>query len=158
MSDEKPKKRRWLPILLGVSLALNLVVVGVIAGAALRFHGDERMRHTPGFGPVLYRALPEEDRKALRSQLRREHREGSKEREEDFGALTEALRAVPFDTTSVQALMDQQAEGRAAAHMALNRAWLDRVSRMTDDERREYADRIEEVIEHGKRHKRDRDQ
>ncbi|KUJ76752.1 hypothetical protein AVO45_09590 [Ruegeria marisrubri] len=157
MSDEKPKKRRWVPILLGVSLALNLVVVGVIVGAALRFHGGERVRHTPGFGPVLYRALPEEDRQALRSRLHREHGEGSKEHEEDFRALTEALRAVPFDAGSVQALIDQQADERAAAHLALNRAWLDRVSRMTDDERREYADRIEEVIERGKHRKRYRD-
>ena len=151
MNEKKFKKRRWLPILLGVSLALNLLVVGVIVGTVLRFRGGDGMRHAPSFGPALYRALPEEDRKALRARLRHDHEEGSRKRQEDFKALANALRAVPFDSGAVETLIDEQAEARAAGHMALNQAWLDRVSRMTDAERADYADRLEEVIERGKR-------
>ncbi|TMV08011.1 periplasmic heavy metal sensor [Ruegeria sediminis] len=160
MSEEKPKTRRWLPILLGLSLALNLLVVGVVLGTAMRFRGGEGMRHAPSFGPVLYRALPEEDRKALRGQLRRDHEASSHERREDFEALADALRAVPFDPDAVQVLIGAQAAHRAETHMALNRAWLERVSAMSDAQRAAYAERVEEAVERGKRYKgykRDRD-
>ncbi|MEX0320218.1 MULTISPECIES: periplasmic heavy metal sensor [unclassified Ruegeria] len=155
MSDANPKKRRWPRILLGVSLALNLLVIGLVAGTVLRFRGDGR--HPPAFGPALYRALPDADRKALHGELRGRHDGGSKSRGEDFRALAEALRAVPFEPGAVEAVIEAQAQARAEVHKSLNQAWLARVSDMSDTERADYADRLEEVVRKGDRRRRHRD-
>lgn len=155
MSEISKPKRRWMPILLTVSLALNLLVVGVVLGTALRFRGGEHAKTPPGFGPALYRALPGADRKALRGELSYLHKKGSNTRKQDFEALSQALRTVPFDPDAVQVLLAQQAQSTADLQQALQEQWLSRVIEMSDDERIAYADRLQEVVERGPhRHKK----
>lgn len=153
-ADPKPT-RRWMPIVLVASLALNLLIVGLAAGTVLRLKGGDHAKAPPGFGPALYRALPKEDRRAMRGELSGLHKKGSKHRKQDFQALSQALRVVPFDPASVAALLQQQALATADLQAALQVQWLTRVTEMTDDERKVYADRLEEVVERGPRgHKR----
>ena len=103
----------------------------------------------------LYRALPKEDRKALRGELSDRHKQGSKLRAQDFAALSDALRATPFDPAAVQVLLQQQAQAMADLQYALQDEWLDRVSEMSDTERQAYASRLEEVVRRKPhRHKR----
>ncbi|WP_170400310.1 periplasmic heavy metal sensor [Ruegeria arenilitoris] len=155
MSDNAKPKRRWVTVLLTVSLALNLLVVGVALGTVYRIKGGDRGKPPPGFGPAIYRALPKEDRKALRGELSERHVKGAKLRSQDFAALEAALRAEPFDPMVVQALLQQQAQAMADLQGALQKEWLDRVTAMTDAERQVYADRLQEVVQH-KRHGRKR--
>ncbi|WP_170325654.1 periplasmic heavy metal sensor [Ruegeria arenilitoris] len=156
MSDNTKPKRRWVTVLLAVSLALNLLVVGVALGTVYRVKGGDRGKPPPGFGPAIYRALPKEDRKALRGELSERHVKGAKLRAQDFAALEAALRAEPFDPTVVQALLQQQAQSMAELQGALQKEWLDRITAMTDAERQIYADRLQEVVQrkrHGRKHK-----
>ena len=99
----------WMRILLGVSLALNLAVVGLAVGASLRLIG-------PGgppphsFGGALIRAMPAEDRKAIGRQARAHiGRSGHKA---DSAQLIAALRATPYDQSVVVELLEAQAAGR----------------------------------------------
>ena len=60
---------RAVRIALAVSVALNLAVVGVVAGAALKHGGSgHEMERDSGFGPFS-EALSREDRRALRGQI-----------------------------------------------------------------------------------------
>lgn len=148
MSDEVKRPRRWMSVVLILSLGLNLLIAGLALGAMLRFHG-EAGDVPPGFGPALFRALPDTDRKALRGELADRHRFGSDRRAEDFQALDQALRAVPFDQTAVQELLESQVQTNVEIQKALQQRWLERVAYMTDAERKAYADRLKDVI---KRH------
>lgn len=146
MSDNAKPKRRWVTVLLTVSLALNLLVAGVALGTAYRVKGGDHGKTPPGFGPALYRALPKEDRKALRTELQERHLQGARLRGQDFAALEAALRADPFDPEVVEVLLRQQAQSMAELQAALQVEWLDRITSMTVAERQDYADRLQEVI------------
>lgn len=151
MSTDPKPKRRWMPVVLAVSLALNLLVVGMAVGTMLRLKGGEHAKAPPGFGPALYRALPKEDRKALRGELFSKHSKGSKGRARDFETLSTALRTVPFDPETVAQLLQQQAQATADLQAALQVQWLARVTAMSDEERQFYAARLEEVVDRGPR-------
>ena len=133
------------------SLALNLLIVGVALGTVLRVKGGDHVKSPPGFGSALYRALPKDERKALRGELFDQHKKGAKTRSQDFAALSAALRTSPFDPAAVQVLLDQQAQSMADLQSALQQEWLARVTAMSDEERLVYAERLEEVIKRGPR-------
>ena len=141
---------RWVKITLVVSLALNLLVVGGVAGAALsggkwRDHGQHRM--APVGGP-LTRALTETDRRAI-GQAMREARRGEPNHREihraAFNGLLDDLRAIPFERDAAEARLREirtVVEGKLTLGQTL---LLDRLEQMTDAERAAYADRLEEV-------------
>lgn len=149
MSDNPAPKRKWMPVLLIASLALNLLIAGVVLGTALRFKGSDRAAIPPGFGPALYYALPKSDRKSLKGELSDLRGKGSHRRKQDFGALSQALRAVPFDPTAVEDLLEKQAQATAELQTALHQQWLAQVTQMSAEERVKYADRLEEVVRRG---------
>ncbi|MDX1742107.1 MAG: periplasmic heavy metal sensor [Ruegeria sp.] len=153
MSDQAKPKRRWVTVLLSVSLALNLLVAGVALGTVYRVKGGEPDKAPPGFGPALYRALPKEERKALRGELSERHIRDAKMRSQGFAALQTALRAEPFDPVPVNTLLNQQAQAMAELQSALQEEWLERITAMTGTERKAYADRLQQVIKR-KTHRR----
>lgn len=157
MSAETKPKRRWMPIVLVISLALNLLVVGMAAGTAWRLKGSDHAKAPPGFGPALYRALPKGERNAMWRELSALHRKGAKERAEDFAAMSQALRAVPFDPAAVEVLLQQQTRSMVEIQDELKTRWLERVTAMSDAERQKYADRLQEVVARGHKGKKDRD-
>lgn len=153
MNDENkpPKTRLWVRVLLGVSLALNLLVLGLIGGAMLRFGGPDGMRAPPrSVGAALFRELPREDRRALRAGAGESHDQRHVRLKADAKALGAALRATPFDAGAMEALLEGHAKTRAESHMSLQRAWLDRVIAMSNAERQAYADRLERTLNRSK--------
>ncbi len=154
--DPKPR-RRWMPIVLAISLGLNLLIVGLALGTVMRLQRGDHAKAPPGFGPALYRALSKEDRRAMRSELYALHRDGSNDRLRDFRGISRALREVPFDPAVVEGLLQQQAQSTANLQADLQAQWLSRVIDMTDGERQAYADRLQEVVERGPRGPKKRD-
>nr|WP_321254030.1 periplasmic heavy metal sensor [uncultured Ruegeria sp.] len=150
MSETPKPKRRWMPILLAASLALNLLIVGVALGTFMRVKGSDHAKAPPGFGSALYRALPKSERTAMRSDLSGLRKEGSRHRSKDFAVLSQALRTVPFDPAAVEVLLTQQARASAELQGALQGQWLARVIAMSDAERALYADRLDEVTKRGR--------
>lgn len=147
-----PRMRPWLRVLLGVSLAANLVVAGLAVGAAIRMGGPEGARQPVPLGAMLYRELPRADRRALRDDRLGSRAERAARRREDAAELDAALRAVPFDLARVEAFVSEQAARHDDLEQAMRGAWLRRVAGMSDAERAAYADRLSAAMTHHARH------
>lgn len=159
MSDLTPspaaaaKPSRKLRIALAVSLALNLAVIGMVAGAMLR-EGHDFRRSMPrdlGFGPFA-EALRPEDRKALRDGLiarAPEIRDARRQMRADTQALLGVLRADPFDPAGLHGLMEAQ-HNRLSTQLKLGQELLeDFLAAMPPEERRAFVERLEAGLRHG---------
>lgn len=166
--------RRWALV---VSLAVNLLVVGAVAGLWLS-HGRDHDRFTRadrggGFG-MYVRALSPEDRAALREAYRagrqEENADGAAQgaaaardwradRRADQADLLAALRAEPFQPAAVAAVFDRHIAAMSAG-MARGRAlMLARIEAMAAPERAAFADRLEQMMSRaGHKGWRDRDE
>ena len=146
--------RGWVKIVLALSLAMNLAVVGVVSGAWLRHGGPPRGEpRDMGLGPIGD-AMTKEDRKALRDAFLAKYpdmKAGLATLRADFDALKAALRASPFDPAALEAAMGIIANrnaDRLQTGQALIAAYL--VS-MTDAERAAFADRLDQALERGEK-------
>ncbi len=144
---KQPGRFRWSRLLLAVSLALNLLVFGAVAGAFLRH--DREARTAPlqdlGFGP-FGAALSNAERDRLSERLSGRSEDLRANREEirqDFAAMLRALRAEPFAPADLRAALDRQRD-RLAERQAIGQAvLLERIEAMDVEERRAFADRME---------------
>lgn len=146
--SRKGRGFRWA---LGISLALNLIFVGVFAGAALRHMGDSGKGPGPqmqSFGAPMSRALPPDARRALRRQLRKELAGvlSRRERQALYGQILTALRADPFDATDVSSLFAVQRDVAGQVQDRAQEVWLEIVSGMSVEDRRLVADRLQEAL------------
>ncbi|MCV3271213.1 periplasmic heavy metal sensor [Roseobacter sinensis] len=162
MQDTTPPKGsapRWIKIVLGLSLAFNFAVIGLIGGAVLR-HGDGKIAaaRSSGFGayglPYMI-ALPRDDRRAVRRAVRSGVGVPDREaRRALYRDVLATLRATPFDPSALAGAMSRQAETTIAVQKAAQGAWLEVVSDMSDAERSAYADAVEEVLRRGPKTRR----
>lgn len=137
--------RRWLLI---ASLTLNLLVVGVVAGTALRHAGGEggpEAGRALGFGPWS-RGLSHEDHQALRRAFEasgQDFRAAWREERADRAALILALQAEPFDPAALDAIAARM-HARSIARMDLGQQLIrDHVVAMTPQARRAFAERMQ---------------
>lgn len=145
---------RRLKIALALSLALNLCVAGVVAGAWLRDGPPHGGGKDYGLGP-LSEALTRDDRKAMREIFVERHpdiREDRREAKAEFGVVVAALRAVPFDPVALDAAL----AGVAARNQSLldtgRELVAERLKSLSPAERLAFADRLEDRLSrHGKR-------
>jgi len=140
------KNMRWKGVVLFVSLAINFLVVGLIVGALLAGpHGHDRTAlRGLGYAPFV-RALPTEDRAALREALARDADSFQHNRAElqvQFEALLAALRRNPFDAGEVERLFAEQ-RGRILERQRLAQNYLlERIAAMAPQDRAAYADAL----------------
>ncbi|MFT7596282.1 MAG: putative membrane protein, partial [Paracoccaceae bacterium] len=131
------------------SLALNLLVLGLVTGAFLRFGGPDGMRPPPRtIGAMLFRELSREDRRALRDDAKSAHDKRPLRRRAQIQAVGAALRQSPFDAIVLADLLAGQEAQHTAFNAAVHQAWMKRVSGMSDAERLAYADRLEKALTH----------
>lgn len=149
MNDTSGRPRNWLRIVLGVSLALNLLVVGLIVGAIVRFGDMDGHRSLPhSMGAAMFRELPREDRQALR-QIAGDHPIRSQQlRAEEARLIADALQTNPFDRDAVQSVLDAQTQHRVSWQNSAQMAWLDQVSQMSTAVRSRYAERLYDSMTH----------
>lgn len=152
----KPKApNRGLRIALAVSVALNLGILGMMAGAWFNHvgpggrSGDFR---DLGFGPFT-EALSHDDRAALRKAFiakmpdMREARRAMRQTQQD---LLAALRADPFDRARLETVLAIQSD-RSASQLAMGQSLLkDLLVQMTPEARHSFADRLEERLSRGR--------
>lgn len=144
--QQPPRTARWVRVLLALSLALNLLVLGAVGGALTmrgKWQGHARVAGFSG-GP-LTRALVPEDRRRIGQEIRAAYDTGALprvDRAAALEALVADLRAVPFDPQAVAAELDDR-QIRLEAHFRMaQRLLLDRLTQMTDAERAAFADRL----------------
>ncbi len=150
------KPRPWGRVVLVISLGLNLLVAGLVAGAMLNGHRDRDGRpelRDLGFGPFVS-ALPREARPALAEALRRQEgslRERRTAMRAGFDALLDALRAEPYDHDAVTAIMLAQQEEIFASQRLGRGLLLDYIEQMTPAARIAFADELRRGLRHWKR-------
>ncbi|MEL7099989.1 MAG: periplasmic heavy metal sensor [Pseudomonadota bacterium] len=155
MSDaSKRRTPAWVRVLLALSLGLNLAVVGLVVGIAVRFGGGPPPRAAVDFALPYVRSLDPGDRRAIFRTVRQDLTDAPTSRaarRAAYDSVVEALRAQPFDRDALEELVGGQADAAQRMQRAAQAAWLDTVSAMSDAERAAYADRVaEQVARRGK--------
>ncbi|MEE4187658.1 MAG: periplasmic heavy metal sensor [Roseobacter sp.] len=150
----KAKRFPWLKIALAGSLALNLLIVGFLAGSAARQmgNGGALSARSPGlgaFGAPYMIALPQDNRRDVLRALRETRGEAlpdRRARREMFVEVVGLIQAQPFDIEVLSAAVARQAETTVSVQKRAQSAWLNVVANMTDAERESYAAAVEEVL------------
>lgn len=151
---QKPKTgmKRWVKVLLVVSLALNLLIIGTVAGAMLS--KSKWQRHHPprldlAVGP-LTRALSHEDRRDIGRKMRQAYRQGDKPRADlraELDGLVADLKAMPFDPAAIASRLGRHRDIFDARFQLGQELLLERLTQMNPEERAAYADRLGEVLD-----------
>jgi uncharacterized membrane protein len=159
MNAQDTKTHRWQRLLLVGSLALNLAVVGVVAGIAFGGGPKERLqRFDLTVGP-LTRAMDQDRRDAVRDALRDSgafrpaDRSGMRR---DMAALLDALRDDQFDVDAFRDVLMRQRERLQSGQAAVVDAVAVQVTDMSAQERAAFADRLEEQLRRGPSNRSDR--
>lgn len=155
MTETDTSRRRsplWMRLLLFGSLAVNLLIAGLVLGA-ISLRGDDDRRHLRGardLAPFPFIiAMEPEDRRALVERFREEsrpHRADRSEMRERLQTFLAALRADEFDVAIVQGLLEGERQRGRARQEAGQGVLIDYFQSMTVDQRRAYADRLERIL------------
>jgi len=142
-------KRRWTRWVLIGSLAMNVLVIGVVIGTVWRqpvrmpptLSGNEGMS-------ALVRAMPQATRDTLRDTARARRDQSAALRNQSRQLrreLIEALQAEPFAMTAVHSLFDRQGaivrELTDRGHVLV----LETIETMSTEERHNFAKRLAEM-------------
>lgn len=145
-----PMAPRWMQILLGVSLGLNLLVAGLVVGAFFREDPETHRRaaRDVAAAPFLM-ALEPKDRRAVILHLRSQSvtlRQNRSEIRSRFNALIEAIGAEEFDRETVEALLGEQRSAATRRQSIGEKAFLDKLESMSAEERAAIAARLEQSM------------
>jgi uncharacterized membrane protein len=145
-----------MTLLLFASLALNLLILGAIVGWVLSPDGPRRDDGPARslMGAPFAEALSRPDRRALLGQMRRraERIEGNRdELRQRFETLLDALAADPWDRVAVETVLEAQRVAALERQVIGEELLLDRLDAMSVDERRAYAQRLEERVRRWRR-------
>lgn len=150
MTDSaNPKRRNLWKILFGVSLALNLLIVGALGGAFMRKGKGPTANHLAS-GFLYMRALDFKDKRALRDEILRD-KNGRKlvkgKNQASFNSAVGILKSHPFDRVTFENLLDEQAKHAKLRQSLARRALVNHIEKMTKEERLIYAQRLKDFID-----------
>lgn len=146
--------KTWLRVVLFASLALNLMVLGLVGGAVISKGGPSGPpSFERAFGPMT-QALSSQDRRTIGNALRRDYKQkranGPRDYR-DFSIIINTLRQVPFDADGVVQNLEKHHLSANNRLMQGQELLIDRLVEMSDEERKAYATRLEEVVERRKK-------
>ena len=137
------------------SLAVNLLIVGAVAGMVWRHagpNGPAGRGGPPGLGsyamPYVH-ALPEAERRALHALMREGEtgrRQSRAARQAAYVDVLTSLRAEPFDPAVLSAALARQRDTVMSVQDRAQAFWLERIEAMDATERTAFADRIEKIL------------
>lgn len=145
-----PRPRRLWRILLAVSLAFNLAIVGLAVGFAVRDDGRHTLRGASATLGPIGAALSGPERRAVIREVRsqvdmRGARTGS-----EVDEVVQALTVTPFDRTMLEAAFAEGKARRDAVVDVASMALVDYIAQMSDAERADLATRINDSRRKGK--------
>lgn len=149
--SQGPTRRsgRGIKIVLAASLALNLLIIGLVGGAILgRTNSEAPGFRALGLGPFAV-ALSRDDREDLRGRI--EERSGRFEPDrraigQSLVGIQQALRAQPFDRAAAEAAFARAREAAVVLQTEGQEALLDQFEAMSVREREELADRLGRIL------------
>ena len=140
-------------VLLFSSLALNLLIVGVVGGLIWNFREGPSRDSRDYAAPYVF-ALDPSDRRALRRSARNylsDPRAARRQSREDYQAIIRTLTTEPFDRDAAARILVRQTEIARDRRVAGQEALLDHWDGMSAADRALYAARLEEVLKKGAR-------
>lgn len=163
VQEKPPRRRRWIGVLLLVSLALNLLVAGFFIAHKLRPEKYRRITG-PGYTQLIPRKFffdISSDRRAELVKAMRAHRKlfrgHRRELRETARRVADALEAEPFD----QAALDAALQGFRGKSVELidegGRIGASFFAMLTDEERKQLSKRIRQKTEGRRKKKRKKD-
>ena len=163
-SGQPAKPRRRFRVLFGLSLALNLLVLGAIAGAFLMGPGARTGKAgPPGLREIsapYVRAFDHSTKREMRREMRAllpDRGEAIAANKADYAAFLEVVRADTFDAQRAASIMEEQL-ARAGRFQKVGReVAIERIGVMSLEERRAYADRLQEWLDHRGKHRAKKD-
>lgn len=148
----RPRKTgRALKIALGLSLAVNLLILGLVGGALLavgpgRSGDDDPRLRTLGLGPFAI-ALSREDRAAVTDRIDRDAlRAERRALGGNLVQLRDAIVAEPFDRAAAEAALERSRLAASALQGLGHAALLDQVETMDAAERADLAERLSRAL------------
>jgi len=156
----EPTKRgapRWMWITLFSSLALNLLIVGIIGGAAWSWkHGTHRRRH--GFGGPMaayFQTLPDERRAEFRKSIRAhfgEMRPLWKSVRKARNMVSDSLKSEPFDRRKFEIAMEALRNAEYKARRSMTPVLSELAAKLTPAERRRFLEHHSRLHKWRRRH------
>lgn len=137
----------WIKIVLALSLALNLAVIGLVSGFLLRGGPDGARLPAMGYAMPYVMALPKDLRRDVFNTVRGDDTlPDRRARRAEYGAMIAVLRATPYDAEAARAILARQADGVSRVQNVAQSAWLDAVASLSDAERATYAQNMQEAL------------
>lgn len=147
------RTRSSVKLALIISLAINLLIIGVIAGGLMT---GRRPMALGGFDMTLgpfTESMDRRDRDAIRERLGNHHNLRQRnDRDLAINAFLAALKTEPFDPAAIEALFAEQRELATSGMAAGQDALLERLMQMAPEQRAQFAQRLESRL--GARHDR----
>lgn len=142
-------KRNWRSWLLAGSLVLNFLLIGGMIGLAAQNHGKTGQRGPAAIGALgpLSRALPEEQRKELRSAFRSNRgtlREGRQRVDASTQRVLDIISAEEFDRDALLAVAAERAGVLQEISRRSHEIYADVMSKMSHAERLEYVEKLKQ--------------
>ncbi|MBM3599074.1 MAG: periplasmic heavy metal sensor [Alphaproteobacteria bacterium] len=133
---------RWLKLTLLASVALNLLLIGTMAGRYLHHRHEREMRQMPAVARMIQQ-MPEDARQGMQAamgQRQGELRQRQQAIREQRRAVAERFAAEPFDRAAAEAafaeLRQRQQDARAIFHNGL----IEAVAGMPAERRKQIAE------------------
>ena len=147
------KQRNLWKILFGISLAINLLIIGALGGALSRAGKGPMVKHrTSGF--LYMRALNFEDKKVLRKKLLRNKDSRKIIRAKEHSSYSSAIKILkkdPFDRKAFEDLLDEQTRYSKSKLSSARAALVAQIANMTKEERLVYSQRLEDLVHNKKK-------
>jgi len=137
---------RWVKIALALSLAANLLVVGLGIGMATHFKAFGGPPRASDAGGAYTTALSPKDRREIGRDLTAQFRDTRQSRTEVLGeyrAMLQILKTEPFDRAAAESILQRQSDIADQRRKAGERALLNRLEAMTPAERAAFVERLE---------------
>jgi len=147
----------WVKIALVISLVLNVAVIGLVAGQAMK--GERKGRGTTGQIRWILTFVPEARQDAARAffETRRDEiRDLYRARGKTMDEIVDAIRAEPFAPETLEAAIARRTANSTARRAIVEGGLVKLLSEFTPAERIEFADRMAEKLEAWKKRRRKR--
>ena len=147
-TSTKFKSRNLWKILFGISLALNLLIIGAVGGAMIRMSKGPVANHRAS-GLLYMRALNFEDKKSFRKELFRNKDSRKIGRAKEYSSYSSAVKILkkdPFDRKAFEELLDQQTKFSKSSQRSARLALVAQITKMTKEERSIYSERLEDLV------------
>lgn len=162
MNETNKRRGRWVRIALGLSLAVNLLILGSFLGAFLvggpsgRDKMSERRGGNVAIG-IYGHALEKSDRRKIGKRLRQDRDSKKGDMRAELGKTTREATALllqdPFDKDAFAALLQRQQGTIKGRSDQMQTALVEHVAAMSPEKRTAYAARLTEILDRGPRRK-----